>query len=204
VKAPAKSLQAEFSRPLNVAGLGQGKNRLNLEATAAERSDLAEQFGILALDSLSADIVLTVDDGGDGGDGGRQVKAVGRLKARVVQVCVVSLEPLTTTIDAAFERLFVEGAGNGPDGWEGGPEDVEIHLEHGQKDPPDSMTGGLFDLGEAVAEQLALEIPQFPRAEKAVFEGNPAEAGPKEGREGEKTKGDNPFAALEKLRTGGA
>ncbi len=196
---------AEFSRLVSAAGLGQGERRLTLEASEAERSELAGRFGIPALESLSADIVLTVDYGGDGGRQVRQVKAVGMLSARVVQACVVSLEPVTTTIDAAFERLFVEGAAaGGLEGWEGSPEDEEIHLEQDQKEFPDTMTDGFFDLGEALAEQLALEIPPFPRAETAVFKENPAGAEPKKGREGEKTKGGNPFAVLEKLRTGGA
>ena len=203
MNAPPGSLPAEFSLPINAAVLGQGERRLTIEATRMERAGLAERFGIPALDYLSADIVLTVDDGGDcgnDGNGGRQVKAVGRLKARVVQLCVVSLEPVTTNIDAAFERLFVEGAPE--NGWEWGPEDVEIHLDENLKDAPDTMTGGFFDLGEALAEQLALEIPPFPRAEAAFLKENPGGIEPEEGWKAEETSGESPFAVLKKLKPG--
>ncbi len=198
MKAAPPSPPAEFSRPLNAAGLGEGERRLTLEATGAERAGLAERFAITALESLSADIVLTT---GDRWEGGRRVAAAGRLKARGVQACVVSLEPVTTLIDAAFERLFVEGAPGSA--WQGGPEGVEIYLDSSREDAPDTMTDGFFDLGEALAEQLALEIPPFPRAEAAVFEENQAGAKPKEGAEGEKTEPDNPFAVLKKLKPGG-
>ena len=195
MNAPPKPPPAEFSRPFNAAVLGEGERRLNLEATGAERSKLAERFAIPALDCLSADIVLTLDDGG------RRVKAAGRLKARVVQTCVVSLEPVTTTVDVAFERFFVEGAPSND--WQGEPEGEEIHLGQSLKSPPDTMTGGFFDLGEALAEQLALEIPQFPRSERAVFEENRSGAEPEKGWKVEKTKGENPFAVLKKLKPGG-
>ncbi len=195
--AAPKLPAAEFSRPLNAAGLGKGERRLVIEATGAERAGLAERFAIQALESLSADIVLTTDDHGEGG---RRVAAVGRLKARVVQLCVVSLEPVTTVIDAAFERLFVEGAPE--NGWEWGPEDVEIHLDENLKDAPDTMTGGFFDLGEALAEQLALEIPPFPRAEAAFLKENPGGIEPEEGWKAEETSGESPFAVLKKLKPG--
>ena len=195
--AAPKLPAAEFSRPLNAAGLGKGERRLVIEATGAERAGLAERFAITALDSLSADIVLTT---GERGEGGRRVAAAGRLKARVVQACVVSMEPVTTLIDAAFERLFVEGAPGSA--WQGEPEGVEIYLDSSREDAPDTMTDGFFDLGEAVAEQLALEIPPFPRAEAVVFEEIPTGAGPKKSRKEAATKEKNPFAALKKLKPG--
>lgn len=198
---PKTEPEVELFRPLNVTeiwpGEGEEGKRITIEATAAELADLAERFAILAVKDLAADLVLTVSEGG------REVAATGRLSARVVQACVVTLAPVGMEIDAAFNRVFAEGARGrqgGLDGWEGRPEAVEIHLESGRKEPPDSMTGGWFDLGEALTEQLALELDPFPRAEGAVFDQIPALEGPAAGEQEEKTGKDNPFAVLEKLK----
>lgn len=61
------------------------------------------------------------------------------------------------------------------------------------EDPPEPLTDGAVDAGEAIAEQLALELDPFPRAPGAVFKGF---SSPREGDD----RSGGPFAALARLR----
>jgi len=133
----------EFSRPLALGMVREGGRRLSLTATPAECAALAARFGILALDSLGAELHLTTEPEGT-------VRAEGRIAARLTQACIVTLEPVPQAVDepVAFRLL--------PPGREpqDGPEDID------EIECPD----GTADLGEAVAEQLALALDPYPRA----------------------------------------
>jgi len=69
-------------------------------------------------------------------------------------------------------------------------EEEELELEPESLDGPDEIpyTGGLIDLGAALAEQLALSLPPYPRKPGAEL--------PPEARD----DSANPFAALSRLR----
>jgi len=99
------------------------------------------------------------------------ILAEGRLQARVVQTCVVSLEDFPADIDEAFRVRFV------PAGQESDDPDPEADDEIG-------YAGGMLDLGEAAAEQLALTLDPYPRAPGAELPELDAEAAA------------HPFAAL--------
>ncbi|TAN55889.1 MAG: DUF177 domain-containing protein [Magnetospirillum sp.] len=172
-----ENMDVEFSRPVRVERLGAAGSDFEIEANEAERRALAERFGLVELSSLSARLRLTLLSGG-------LVRLSGRLSAEVVQSCVVTLQPVAASLDAAVELTY------GPDDADG---DGEIELTFEGDDPPDAIVDGTIDMGEAVAEQLALELNPFPRAPGAVFEA-PAEA-PDTAAERR-----NPFAALAGLR----
>ena len=46
----------------------------------------------------------------------------------------------------------------------------EVDLSLDEEDPPDPIVGGIIDIGEAVAEHLALALEPFPRAPGAEFQ----------------------------------
>ncbi len=192
----------EFSRPVSPESLG-GKGRiLSIEANADERSRLAERLGLDGLEALSAEIRLTLRSGG------RMVRLEGTFKALVRQICVVTLEPMEDHIEGTIERLYDTTF----EGHENGEEDIDIDGE----DPPDSLIAGEIDAGEAVAEQLALEINPFPRKKGTTFEDY--SAGPPRDKNGDKDAGKdgggvsgdetgenaapsaNPFVGLKKLK----
>ena len=160
----------EFSRPLALGRVGPEGRTEVLEATEAERAALARRFGIPAVDSLRATLRLAPEE-----DGAVMVR--GRIDAAVVQDCVVTLEPVPQQVaeDIVF-RLLPEGRepAEGPDE----PDEIEAG-------------NGIADLGEAVAEQLALALDPYPRAPGAEL--------PSEATDG--TAG--PFAALAALRRKG-
>jgi uncharacterized metal-binding protein YceD (DUF177 family) len=149
-EAPAAAI--EFSRPLALGRVGPEGHTELLVATAAECAALARRFGIPGVGSLRATLRLEPEE-----DGAILVR--GWLEAKVVQECVVTLEPVRQRVaeDITFRLL---PAGREP---AEGPEDPdEIACEH-----------DVAELGEVVAEQLALALDPYPRAPGAAL---PAEA----------------------------
>lgn len=142
-------MNPEFSRPVRIDTLGEGGRALSIMAEEGERAALAERFGLIALDALSADAMLRRE--------GDLVFAEGRVKASVAQACVASGAPVPAEIDEAFSLRFV------PEGQETAE---EIELDAEDFDMID-YAGGAIDLGEAVAETLALSLDPFPRAPDA-------------------------------------
>jgi uncharacterized metal-binding protein YceD (DUF177 family) len=156
----------EFSRAFDVRQV-EGKEP-HLEANEAERVALAARFGIVRVDSLVADLSLTRQD--------RTVEVHGRMKAEIVQSCAVSAEDLPVSIDEAlFFRFVPESADHAPD------EEIEISAEDCDEI---EYTGTHIDLGEAVAQSLALAIdpfltgPDADTARKAAGIGTPEDQGP--------------------------
>jgi len=111
----------------------------------------------------------------------------GTLGATVTQSCVVSLEPVTTRIDAPVSRIFVPGH----------MPSAELAAEEvGEEDEVEAL-GPTIDLGLVAIEALALALPAYPRATGATLEGAasaPPGAAPLAGGE------VRPFAALAALR----
>ena len=163
----------EFSRPITPESLGEKGKVLSIEANADERSRLARRLGLDGLEALSAEIRLSPRRGG------RMVRLEGTFKALVRQICVVTLEPVEDHIEGSIERIYdttFEGLEN---------EDEIIDMDG--DDPPDPLIGGKIDAGEAVAEQLALEINPFPRKKGTTFAGY--SAGPTRDKDGDKNGG---------------
>ena len=171
----------EFSHVVPVESLTDGETVIDIEADADERAALARRFGLLALDSLTAKVGLTSVDGG-------LVRVHGTLAAKVTQACVVTVEPVMTRVEGSFERLYGAGA---PEEAGGPITDADA------EESPEPFTHGAVDVGEAVAEQLALELDPFPRAPGAAFDGF---------SNGSKSVGDDdtgdagPFAVLARLK----
>jgi uncharacterized metal-binding protein YceD (DUF177 family) len=169
------SIAPEFSRPVAVEQLHDREKEFVIEASEAERAALAERFGIIAIDALKAAIRLKPATGG-------MVRLAGHIEAQVRQACVVTLVEVPEAIDASFERVYSPAAQAEAD------EELEIDFE--SEDLPDPLIGGVIDIGEAAAEEVALALDPYPRAPGAVFE-RPAEGEPAP---------PTPFAALAKLK----
>lgn len=147
--------QPEFSRPVLVDQVSSRGMEMTVEADAAECAALAARFNLRAVERLSARVKLKA------AAGGTLFRVHGELSAQVVQTCVVTLEPLPVTIDAAFDLTY---GGDEPE--DGGG---ELELSFDDADPPEPLVGGSIDIGEAVAEHLALELEPFPRKAGAEF-----------------------------------
>ena len=163
---------SELSRPYDATRLPAAEQVI--EASAEECAALARRFGLVAVQSLAARIMLKAD--------GPTVRATGQLKADVVQSCAVSGEDLPVKIAEPIALHFVPPA-DSPESEE------EIELEAEDLDEIE-MEGTRFDLGEAVAQSLALAIDPY-------LEGPGAEEVRKAGLLGQGE--GSPFAALKGL-----
>ena len=95
----------EFSRTVALTDLAGGEIRIDAEA--GERAALARRLGLVALDSLDATVRLVVKEGGD------VVRLRGTLRADVTQSCVVTLEPVRSSVEVPFERHYSRAEGPG-------------------------------------------------------------------------------------------
>jgi uncharacterized metal-binding protein YceD (DUF177 family) len=137
-------MTTELHRPVPSDRVGALGLDFTVEANEEECAALARRMqlpGVLALrcsfhlTRLTAECIL----------------AEGHLRATVVQTCVVSLDDFEADLDERFSVRFV------PAGQESDDPDPEADDEIG-------YTGGVLDLGEAAAEQLALVLDPYPRA----------------------------------------
>lgn len=170
-----------FSRPLR---LDEIKDELSgeIEATAAERKAIASLLELPELRALKLAYRLRRDGGG-------RYHVSGRLNADLTQTCVLSLEPLQTTVDVPLEVEF----------W---PrrllDELEARAEESEPDAlfewPEAIAEGKIDLGPVIYETLATALDPYPKREGADFEW--AEDASKEGSE---TR-TSPFAGLEQLK----
>jgi uncharacterized metal-binding protein YceD (DUF177 family) len=160
----ALSVKPEFSRPYNVDRLPEGGLDFALEASAAERAGLSRRFDLVALDRLeAAGRVQPVAGRG-------LIEVEGRLRAALSQRCVVTLEPVPAEVEAEFRRIFARDLDTA--------EEVEVDPE---ADEPEPLEDSSIDVGELVAEELAMALDPYPRAPEAdatLAEIAPAEAEP--------------------------
>lgn len=179
--------QAEFSRPVAVDRVGDTELVEEIAASEAERTALAERFGWLSMDRLTATVRLRRLKPG-------LIRVSGRYAAELEQPCVVTLAPVPAHVEGAFSELYGEG----------GAEDGDAAgIAPTEEEPPEPIVAGRIDIGEAVVQQLAVTLDPYPRAPDASLpEGltDSARDGGAAGRNG------NPFAVLERLKqakTGG-
>jgi uncharacterized metal-binding protein YceD (DUF177 family) len=147
-----KSTLPELSRPVSLEGLRPGENEVEVTANAAERAALARRFGLVAIDRLEAVLRLTrLPRSG-------RFRLQGELSADVVQTCVVTLDPVPAHIETPFEIVY-ERSGAAADA-------AEVVIE--SEDQPEPLFTDVIDLGEVVAEELALALDPYPRSPGAT------------------------------------
>lgn len=137
----------EFSRPVRIDTIGTAPRTIEIVAGPAERVALAQRFGLQTLDRLEADVAIL--------NNGDDIVASGRMRADVVQSCVVTDAPVPARIDEPFALVFrpEDAASAGED---------EIELDEGEMDVI-FFGGASVDVGEAVAQTLALALDPYPR-----------------------------------------
>ncbi|RUT32547.1 DUF177 domain-containing protein [Arsenicitalea aurantiaca] len=129
-----------------------------LSPDAEEREALAAQLKITAVPRLEAKLRATRFRGG--------IRVLGRLRAEIVQPCVVTLEPVTQAIDETVDRVFLPGTERSL----ADQADAEIFVDLEGEDVPDHFDGSTVDLSELLIETLSLAIDPYPRAPGAKIE----------------------------------
>jgi uncharacterized metal-binding protein YceD (DUF177 family) len=159
-------MKLELSRPVAGARIGAMPMSVDVRATPDERLALAERMRIPAILALDCTFLLRREADG--------IRADGNLRARVTQICIVTLDEFDADIAETFTVRFVAS----------GTESEEIDPEAEDEIPYDGAT---IDLGEATAQQLALALDPYPRKPGATLAEEPAPLA-------------TPFAALGGLR----
>src|SRR6266478_2046137 len=88
--------KSEIERLIDLDHMGVGGMALEITPNDSERQALAKRFGFLDLPVFSARV--TIDR-----QLGEQIVVEGRLRGRVVQACVLSLEPVVQLLDDGLE-----------------------------------------------------------------------------------------------------
>lgn len=141
----------ELSRPIKLRAIKH--DPVVIEADETERAALARRFGITGIEAIHAQVTLDPD--------GTTVAASGRLHAEITQACAVSHEDFPVTIDEPLALVFVPAQpGAAP------TLDEEIELEADELDQIE-YEGDSFDLGEAIAQTLALAIDPYAEGPNA-------------------------------------
>jgi len=169
---------------------------LSLEASERERKDVARRLKIQDIEALTAKVRLQRQGKGN------VIHVSGEFTAKVVQACIVTLDPVHETITETFESWFSED------------DDVvsltrvrkerkvklidtEIPIME-EKDDPEPVEDGHIDAAEVVTQHLSLSINPFPRAPGVAVSDSPDE--PLEKPVLLENKRENPFAALKALK----
>lgn len=165
--------------PITVAQIPETGLHRDLEADLATRAAMAEVAGLLEIFSATASLDLTPNGRG-------RFRVAGRVRARVGQVCVVTLDPIENDIDEQIDLVFAP------------PEQISdlsalvydvAESETEIPDPPEPIVNGVIDLGRLVTDALFLGIDPYTRRMDVVFE-PPVETTDPEA---------HPFAALKAL-----
>lgn len=150
------------------------------DAGAGVRADLAAALGLIDIASLRVEASITAV-------GRDQWRIAGTVRAKVVQACVVTLNPVSAVVEEAFDRRFTEN------------EDAigsDIDFDPTADDPPELIDTDV-DVGVVATEALALGLDPYPRAPGATFDGvQTAPEGVQPIRDGDL----KPFAGLAALK----
>ncbi|HTM77098.1 MAG TPA: DUF177 domain-containing protein [Devosia sp.] len=115
------------------------------------------------------------------------IRVQGRLIARIIQLSVVSFEPVPQDIDEPVDRLFVQG----PDRVHNSTPGAEVFVDLEDEDFPDHVDGNEVDLSALLIETLALAIDPYPRLPGESLETQGLDLADKE---------EGPFAGLKALK----
>lgn len=178
----AESRPDPWRSPVIVAQIPDTGLHRRLEASVAERQAMAELAGVREVLSAEADLDVVPKSGG-------RIQITGLVRARIGQICVVTLDPIENEIEEEVDLIFAP---------EAEVRKMADLIEEGQDDetppevidPPEAIVGGIIDLGRIATDALFLAIDPYPRKEGVVFEAEVTALDPE----------DHPFAALKVLQ----
>jgi uncharacterized metal-binding protein YceD (DUF177 family) len=180
-RTPVTMEQADpWSVPIAVLQIPDTGLHRDLEADQATRAAMAEVAGLREIISANASLDVTPDSGG-------RLHVTGRVRARIGQTCVVTLDPIENDIDESIDLTFAP------------PEQIPVLADLVDEaadsdseipDPPEPIESGFIDLGRLATDALLLAINPYPRKPDAVFKPLVTAPDPE----------DHPFAALKALK----
>ncbi|MGV7215699.1 YceD family protein [Bradyrhizobium sp. UFLA05-112] len=168
--------------PVIVAQIPDTGLHRDIEASSREREAMAEVAGVREILSAQASFDVSPKSGG-------RVHVTGKVRARIGQTCVVTLDPIESEIDEEIDLVFAP---------EAEARRLADLIEEGQDsddaeavpEPPEAIIAGVIDLGWLATDALFLGIDPYPRKPGVVFEAQVTAPDP----------GDHPFAVLKALQ----
>lgn len=172
-----------LSYPVQVLHLPPKGLTVTIGTDEKERKALAQNHGLEAVNAFAGEFLLTPWKK-------RGVRLRGRINAEIVQSCVVTLEPLVSTIAEDVDTIFV-------------PEDSrlarpqlddsgEMLLDAEGADSPEIFSGDRIDIGAVAEEFFDLAIDPYPRKPELPEEIEPQQFG----NVGDIEEAVSPFAKL--------
>jgi hypothetical protein len=166
--------------PVSVEQISETGLHRDIEANEAVRQGIAELGGLREVLAASASLDVTPMSGS-------RFHVEGRVRARIGQTCVVTLDPIENDIDEPIDLIFAPP--------EQIPEMAALVEEAAESeveipDPPEPIENGVIDLGRIATDALYLAVDPYPRKPDAVFEPPVVPEDPE----------DHPFAALKALQ----
>lgn len=144
-----------FQRPMRVDQFRRdAQTRFRIASEPGENAALARYLGVDAVQRLTLAGFVSPH-----GKDGWRVHA--RLVAKIVQTCVVTLEPIHSRIDEEIERIYVPEHLN--------RHRTEVILLPDEEDVPDYFAD-IIDPGQLAVESLLLSIDPYPRREGAELD----------------------------------
>ena len=155
---PTDEILPEYSRVVSLKDLGKDEMRLDLVASTEECAALARRFELSAIAGLRA-------TGGLWRLGGGRVRLRVKLKAEVSQICVVTLDPVVNQIEEDLDILFETDTNDL----------AALDMSFDPTSDREPLTGDSLDVGEIVAEELALSLDPYPKKPDIALETGPGE-----------------------------
>lgn len=146
---------AEYVRVMKVEKLGREPIHFTLEPDENQRADLAKRLNIVDVPFLKASGELVRQEKSS------RIELNAKFEAEAVQACVLTLAPVLQKIEQSFTMCYTFNSADAT------LEDAEYVVDLEEEDLPELIENGEIDVVQAVAEQLALALDPYPRAEDA-------------------------------------
>ena len=176
----------EFSRPVEIDKIGKDGLTEDIVAGPEELAALAERMKLPAIRELKAHLELAPWKKG-------RIRVRGHFTAVVDQECVRTLDIFTSEVGESVDRIYIK-----PEFVTAGEMKESPDFDAEAPEAPDVIVDEVIDIGELVAESLALALDPWPKKPGTTYvdyhSGEDGDA------EEENDGRESPFAALEKLR----
>lgn len=167
-KKPQTIVETEWSYFVDVNSLDKDRTAFDISPNEAERKRLCQRLGLVSIEALDAELVVARRAGEVA------YHVTGSFKAEITQSCVVTLEPVQSTVSEEFEAWFADPEAAIP--LAKARHDRLNEKGHGElpileeSEDPEPLIEGKIDLGELVTQYMALTVNPYPHAEGVEFE----------------------------------
>lgn len=148
-----------FSHIIDPATVQAKQRHFKLAPDEAQRTAIAKRLELPDLPAFTAEIGLQREKGSE------TLRLTGHVRARVVQSCVATLEPVESEIDHPFVERYSPDAELG---------DSEIVVDADEETDIDLLPEDGLDVAEIAVQHLSLALDPYPRAPGAEAGGDAA------------------------------